>query len=80
MMTFAFANQKGGVGKTTVTLGLAVALASQNLSVLLIDLDPQASATKVLGVDVQERHNRGRPARAGTVLTVGHPGRNGLGL
>jgi len=56
MMTYAFANQKGGVGKTTVTLGLAVALASQNLSVLLIDLDPQASATKVLGVDVQERH------------------------
>jgi chromosome partitioning protein len=56
MVTYAFANQKGGVGKTTVTLGLAVALASQNLSVLLIDLDPQASATKVLGVDVQERH------------------------
>ena len=56
METYAFANQKGGVGKTTVTLGLAVALASQNLSVLLIDLDPQASATKVLGVDVEERH------------------------
>ena len=56
MVTYAFANQKGGVGKTTVTLGLAVALASRNLSVLLIDLDPQASATKVLGVDVQERH------------------------
>ena len=56
MVIYAFANQKGGVGKTTVTLGLAVALASQNLSVLLIDLDPQASATKVLGVDVQQRH------------------------
>ncbi len=56
MVTYAFANQKGGVGKTTVTLGLAVALASQNLSVMLIDLDPQASATKVFGVDVQERH------------------------
>ena len=56
MVTYAFANQKGGVGKTTVTLGLAVALASRSLSVLLIDLDSQASATKVLGVDVQERH------------------------
>ncbi len=56
MVTYAFANQKGGVGKTTVTLGLAVALASQNLSVLLIDLDPQASATKVLGIDVQVQH------------------------
>ena len=56
MEIYAFANQKGGVGKTTVTLGLAAALASQDLSVLLIDLDPQASATKVLGVDVEERH------------------------
>jgi chromosome partitioning protein len=56
MEIFAFANQKGGVGKTTVTLGLAAALASPSLSVLLIDLDPQASATKVLGVDIDERH------------------------
>jgi chromosome partitioning protein len=54
---YAFANQKGGVGKTTVTLGLAVALASQNLSALLIDLDPQASATKVLGVEAEQRHS-----------------------
>jgi chromosome partitioning protein len=53
---YAFANQKGGVGKTTVTLALAAALASQNLSALLIDLDPQASATKVLGVEAEERH------------------------
>lgn len=56
METYAFANQKGGVGKTTVTLGLAAALARQSVSALLIDLDPQASATKVLGVDVEERH------------------------
>jgi chromosome partitioning protein len=49
MATYAFANQKGGVGKTTVTLGLAAALADQNASALLIVLDPQASATKVLG-------------------------------
>jgi cellulose biosynthesis protein BcsQ len=56
METYAFANQKGGVGKTTVTLGLAAALASQKVSALLVDLDPQASATKVLGVEVEERH------------------------
>ena len=49
-------NQKGGVGKTTVTLGLAAALASRNVSALLVDLEPQASATKVLGVEAEERH------------------------
>jgi chromosome partitioning protein len=47
---------EGGVGKTTVTLGLAAALARRSVSALLIDLDPQASATKVLGVELEERH------------------------
>jgi chromosome partitioning protein len=56
METYAFANQKGGVGKTTVTLGLAAALAGDGAAVLLVDLDPQASATRVLGIDVDERH------------------------
>jgi chromosome partitioning protein len=55
MGVYVFANQKGGVGKTTVTLGIAAALAGRGAGVLLIDLDPQASATKVLGVGVQER-------------------------
>ena len=49
MDVYAIANQKGGVGKTTVTLGLSAELARRASRVLVIDLDPQASATKVLG-------------------------------
>lgn len=55
MDTYALANQKGGVGKTTVALGLAAALAHRGMRTLLVDLDPQASATKVLGVDTSEQ-------------------------
>ena len=44
-------NQKGGVGKTTVTLGLASAAASAGHRVLVVDLDPQGSSTWVLGHD-----------------------------
>ena len=47
----ALLNQKGGVGKTTVTLGMASAAAAAGHSVLVVDLDPQASSTWVLGVD-----------------------------
>ena len=53
MDIYGFANQKGGVGKTTVTLGVASALAHRGARVLLVDVDPQASATKVLGVPVE---------------------------
>ncbi|MBJ7329184.1 MAG: ParA family protein [Solirubrobacteraceae bacterium] len=55
MDIYAFANQKGGVGKTTVTLGIATALARRGTRTLLVDLDPQASSTKVLGIDTDER-------------------------
>ena len=47
----AIANQKGGVGKTTVTLGLASAAARAGRHVLVVDLDPQGSSTWVLGHD-----------------------------
>jgi chromosome partitioning protein len=46
----AAVNQKGGVGKTTVSLGLAAAAARRGRDVLVVDLDPQANATTGLGV------------------------------
>lgn len=49
--TVAIVNQKGGVGKTTVTLGLAAAAQAAGHRVLVVDLDPQASSTWVLGHD-----------------------------
>ena len=52
---------KGGVGKTSVALGLAGAAAKRGLKVLVVDLDPQGNATSIL----QARHGR---ANAATVL------------
>jgi chromosome partitioning protein len=46
MKTISFISQKGGVGKTTLAIHLAVAFAADGLNVAILDLDPQASAAE----------------------------------
>src|ERR671932_473751 len=47
----AFANQKGGVAKTTTTLNLAVAFVEKGYRVLCVDMDPQGNLTMSQGID-----------------------------
>ncbi len=49
----AFFNQKGGTAKTTSTLNVGAALVERGRKVLAIDLDPQASLTMALGIEIR---------------------------
>ena len=53
--SYAVVNQKGGVGKTTISLAVGVAAARRGARVLVVDLDPQASATAVLAPGTDDR-------------------------
>ena len=56
MAVISVVNQKGGVGKTTVALGLASAAWARRIPSLVIDLDPQGNATTGLGVGLPLRN------------------------
>ena len=49
----AISNQKGGVGKTTTTLSLGVALSKLGKKVLLVDTDPQGDLTICMGIIIK---------------------------
>jgi chromosome partitioning protein len=50
---YAFANQKGGVGKTTTVVNMAGILAEMGYRVLAVDIDPQANCTTSFGIDAR---------------------------
>lgn len=76
MATVAVLNQKGGVGKTTVVLGLAAAAQRRGDPTLVVDLDPQGSAGWAMGVEADDDHLavgdvlRTGDARTATAATV----------
>ena len=60
MQVVSISSLKGGVGKTSVTLGLASAALAADIPTLVVDLDPHADATTGLGVRANDRTDVGR--------------------
>ncbi len=72
-MILSLVNVKGGVGKTTTAVNLAATFAASDLRVLLVDLDPQGSASFSLGIDRDDGE-----ASMADVLVDGVPAREAL--